>query len=167
MLALVFVAGWLLWRSRRDRLSRLIPERATAEATAGLALAVCAGQLVVAAFGAPTMYGEWFPARQLAPALPLMGALSAWGLQRFPRVGAGLAALTLAMTAWLLIARDPWWPPATAAILPDFRTANAYAIALAVVLVAGLAALILAERGTRARGSGTGRSFRSGPGPRR
>ena len=84
MLALVFVAGWLLWRSRRDRLSRLIPERATAEATAGLALAVCAGQLVVAAFGAPTMYGEWFPARQLAPALPLMGALCGVGAAAVP-----------------------------------------------------------------------------------
>jgi hypothetical protein len=110
------------------------------------------------------MYGEWFPGRQLAPALPLMGALTAWGLQRFPRVGAALAALTLAITAWLLIARDPWWPPATAAILPDYRTANAFAIALAAALAAGVAALILAERGTRARGSGTGRSFPSGPG---
>jgi hypothetical protein len=167
VLALAFVAAWLLWRSRRDRLSRLIPARATAEAAAGLALAVCAGQLVVAAFGAPTMYGDWFPARQLAPALPLMGALCAWGLQRFPRVGAGLAAVTVATTAWLLVVRDPWVPPPSLfwdVLFPDYRTANAWAIVLTGALVAGLAALILVERGTRARGSATGRSSRSGPG---
>ena len=81
----------------------MIPERDGVEATAGLALAVCAGQLVVAAFGAPTMYGEWFPARQLAPALPVAAALVAWGLRHAPRVGGALGVVTLAVSAALFI----------------------------------------------------------------
>ena len=151
--ALVFFAGWLLWRSRRERLARLAPERATAEAAAGLALAICAGQILVAVFGAPTMHGDWFPARQLAAALPAAAALCAWGLRHAPRVGAALAAITLATTAWLLIARDPLAPPSTGApwgplepLFPDYRSATAWAVAATALIVAGLATTYAASR---------------------
>jgi hypothetical protein len=158
VLALAFFAAWLLWRSRRDQLARLVPARGTAEAAAGLALAICAGQLLVAAFAAVTMYGDWFPGRQLAAALPAFGALCAWGLQRAPRIGAALGALTLATSAWLLIAREPWGPPATSA--PWFPLEPLFPFA------AGAVALILIARGIRERGSETGRMSRAAPGRR-
>jgi len=101
--ALAFYAGWLLWRSRREHLARLVPARATAEATAGLAMAICAGQLLVAAFLVPAISGDWFAARHLAPALPAAGALVAWGLRHAPRAGAVLGALTLAASVWVLL----------------------------------------------------------------
>ena len=50
LLALVFFAGWLLYRSRRDQLARVAPARREAEACAGLLLAVVGAQLVVVAF---------------------------------------------------------------------------------------------------------------------
>jgi hypothetical protein len=153
VLALAFFAIWPLWRSRRDQLARVIPARATAEAAAGLALAVCAGQIVVAAFGAPTMYGEWFPGRQLAAALPLASALCAWGLQRAPRVGAVLSGLTLAASAWLLLVRDPWWPPGSSApwgpleaAFPSYLSATAWGIAVAAAIVCASVALVVRER---------------------
>jgi hypothetical protein len=148
VLAFVFFAAWLLWRSRRDRLALVVPERATAEAAAGLAFAVCGGQLLVAAFAAPTMYGDWFPGRELAAALPVAGALCAWGLRRAPRVGALLGAVTVATSAWLLIARDPWGPPATdapwgplEAAFPDYRVVTAWGVVAATLAVAALIAL--------------------------
>ena len=102
--ALVFFAGWLLWRSRREHLARVIAARATAEAAAGLALAITACQLLAAAFLVPTIDGDWFAARPLAAALPVAGALVAWGLRHAPRVGAVLGAITLAASAWVLLA---------------------------------------------------------------
>jgi hypothetical protein len=156
VLALAFFAGWLLVRSRRDQLARVLPERATAEAAAGLALSICAGVLVIAAFAAPTMFGEWFPGRQLAAALPALGALCAWGLRHAPRVGAALGALTVATSAWLLVARDPWGPPTTDApwgplepLFPDYRVVTAWGIVAATLLVAALVALSVPRRQPR------------------
>lgn len=151
-LALAFFAAWLLWRSRRERLARVVPARATGEAAAALALGVCAGQVLVAAFGAPTMYGESFPGRQLAPALPLAAALCAWGLRHAPRLGATLAALTVGASAWLVATRDAWSPPASAApwgpldaAFPDYRTATTWGIAAAALTAAALLALAARE----------------------
>ena len=96
VLALSLFAAWLLWRSRRAHLARLVEARADAEAAAGLALAVWAAVLVVAAFAAPSIAGEWFAGRQLVAGLPLAAALCAWGLRHAPRTGAVLGALTLA-----------------------------------------------------------------------
>jgi hypothetical protein len=158
-LALAFLAGWLLWRSRRDQLARLVPARATAEAAAGLALAVCAGQLLVATFGAITVDGDWFPGRQLAAALPALATLCAWGLQRAPRTGAALSAVTLATSAWLLIDREPWAPPSTSA--PWFPLEPLFPI------VAVVTALILLAHGIREHGSAIGRMSRAAPGRRR
>jgi hypothetical protein len=96
--AFVFYAGWLLWRSRQEALARLVPERATAEAAAGLALAVVGAVLLIAAFLEPTISEQ-----SLVPALPVAGALVAWGLRHAPRVGAVLGAVTLAVTVAQLI----------------------------------------------------------------
>ena len=159
VLALAFFAIWLLWRSQRDQLARLVPARATAEAAAGLALAICAGQLVVAAFGAPTMYGDWFPGRELVAALPAMAVLCAWGLRHAPRAGAALGAVTLGTTAALLVLRDPWTPPGSVpwgpleAVFPDYRVTTAWGIAVAALAVAGVAALVIRERAAAARPS--------------
>jgi len=101
--ALVPFAAWLLQRSRREGLARVVPERAAAEAAAGLALAVFAAVLLVAAFLYPSIDAEPFAARHLVPALPAAGALVAWGLRHAPRIGAALGAVTLAVSVWLFI----------------------------------------------------------------
>jgi hypothetical protein len=101
--ALVFFAGWLLWRSRRTQVARVIAERATAEATATLALAVVGAQVLVAAFLVPAISGDWFAARSLAPALPLAAVLVSWGLRHAPRAAAVLGAITVAASAWVLL----------------------------------------------------------------
>jgi len=103
ILALAFLAIWLLRRSRREHLARALPALAEAEIAAGVLLAVCAGTLLVAAFAAPSASGPWFPGRHLVPALPCAAALAAWGLRRAPRVGAVLGALTLLISAVLLV----------------------------------------------------------------
>ena len=94
---------WLLWRSRREGLARVVPERSRAEAAAELALAVVGAVLLTAAFLFATIDTEPFAARHLIPALPVAGALVAWGLRHAPRVGAVLAAATLAISAWQLL----------------------------------------------------------------
>ena len=96
ILLLAVFSAWLLWRSRRLGVARAVPERADAEAAAGLSLAVCAAVVLVAVFAAPTLGGDWFPARHLVAAFPVAVGLVAWGLRHAPRTGAVLAALTLA-----------------------------------------------------------------------
>jgi hypothetical protein len=102
--ALAFVALWLLARSRHERLARVLPEQVDVEVTAGFLAWVCAAAVLVGVFLAPTIAGPRFAGHQLVAVLPLAGALSAWGLRRFPRSGALLAALTLAITVWVLVA---------------------------------------------------------------
>jgi hypothetical protein len=109
VLALAFLGAWLLWRSRRERLARLVAEQRDAEHAAFLALAVCAGQVAVAAFVARSLDGPWFPGTQLGAALPCAVPLVAWGLRRAPRLGWALGALTLGMSAWLALTAD--WTP--------------------------------------------------------
>jgi hypothetical protein len=115
--AFVFFAVWLLRRSRMEGLARVVPERAGAEATAGLALAVVAGVLLVAVFlvpwldDPPSVLPDFGPdlesgplaAQHLVPALPVAAALIAWGLRHAPRVGALLGAASLALSASLFI----------------------------------------------------------------
>ena len=98
---LAFAGLWWLWRSRRDGLARAVPGVRGIELTAGLCAAALGAQLLVAAFGAPTMFGFWFPPRHLLAGLPLAVPLVAWGLRRLPRLGTALAALTVAGSAWL------------------------------------------------------------------
>jgi hypothetical protein len=101
--ALAFFAVWLLWRSRRDLLAVVVPDQSDVETAGGLFVALCAVQLLVAALLAPSLHGDWGPARLLVPILPVAGALAAWGLRFAPRTGAVLGALTLAGSAWMLV----------------------------------------------------------------
>ena len=158
VLALAFWAIWLLWRSRRERLASVLPERLTVEITAALLLAVCAGQVVVAAFGAPTMFGFWFPGRHLVAALPCAAALAAWGLRHAPRpVGFVLGALTVVASVWLVIglrtgAVGGWvdgdspapWGPAEAAF-PLYGVGSVWADAVAVAAAVALGGLCARE----------------------
>jgi hypothetical protein len=102
--ALAFVGLWLLARSRRERLARVLGDQVDVEVTAAFLAAVCAPAIIVAAFLAPTIAGPWFAGHELVVILPLLGALSGWGLRRFPRTGAALCVLTLAATVWVLVA---------------------------------------------------------------
>jgi hypothetical protein len=99
--ALAFAGLWWLWCSSRDRLKRAVPGVRPIEAAAGLCAAAVGAQLLVAAFGAPTMFGFWFPPRHLLAGLPLAVPLVAWGIRHLPRTGAALAAITVACSAWL------------------------------------------------------------------
>ena len=160
LVALAFYALWLLWRSHRDHIARLLPERADVEVAALLCGLVCAAQVFVATFIAPTMFGFFFAGRYLVAALPACVGLVAWGLRSAPRVGLALVAATLVTSAWwygaLRIdggtivgpeARAPLGPLGRA--LPLFGTNSAgVSVALAAAAV-GLVALVLWERRSR------------------
>jgi hypothetical protein len=155
VLALSLFAAWLLWRSKRVHLARLVEARADAEAAAGLALAVWAAVLLVAAFAAPSIAGERFAGRQLVAGLPLAAALCAWGLRHAPRTGAVLGALTLVGSLWLALAfgfggAAGWADHGTDAplgpaveVLP--RSGSVWFAVVASALAAGLVALVARE----------------------
>ena len=163
VIALAFYGLWLLWRSRRDHISRALPERREVETAAALCALVCAAQVLVAAFLAPTMFGFFFPGRYLLAALPLAVALVAWGLRQAPRAGGALAALTLVTSVWwyaeLRVDGAPVVGPSSRAplgpldaALPLFGTGSAGVTVALVATGAALAALALWEwRSRRAR----------------
>jgi len=148
---------WLLYRSRRDRLARAVPQRRAAERAALMCAGVLGVQMLVATFLAPTMFGFWFPSRHLMAALPVAVPLAAWGLRHFPRSGSVLAALSVAASAWLyldvrlgsggLVAPRPDAPfgPLTGAF--PFFGHSAWPYGLAAALGFGL--LLLAARESR------------------
>ena len=166
VIALAFYALWLLWRSHRDHIARLLPERADVEVAALLCGLVCAATVFVATFIAPTMFGFFFPGRYLVAALPACVGLVAWSLRHAPRTGLALVAITVLISVWwygaLRIdgativgpqARTPLGPLDGA--LPLFGTDSAgVSVALAAV-AAGLVALVASEWRTR-RGRLTG-----------
>jgi hypothetical protein len=115
---LAFAGVWWLWRSRRDRLARAVPNLREMQLTAGLCAAALGAQVLVAAFVAPTMFGFWFPPRHLMAALPLAVPLIAWGLRHAPRLGVVLSALTLGASVWLY-ADVRWGDGSLAANRPD------------------------------------------------
>jgi hypothetical protein len=102
--ALAFVAVWLLTRSRREHLARALGEQVDVEVTAAFLTTICAAAILVATFLAPTIAGPWFAGHELVIVLPILGALASSGLRRFPRSGAVLCAVTLALTVWTLVA---------------------------------------------------------------
>jgi hypothetical protein len=102
--ALAFLAVWLLQRSRREHLARALGEQVDVEVTATFLVTIAAVGVLVATFLAPTIAGPWFAGHELVMVLPILAALSAWGLRHHPRIGAALGALTLALTLWTLIA---------------------------------------------------------------
>ncbi|HEU4978128.1 MAG TPA: hypothetical protein VFT42_04480 [Solirubrobacteraceae bacterium] len=99
---LAFAALWLLVRSRRARLARVVPAQIDVEVTAGFLAAACAAMALVAAFLYPTIAGAHFAGRPLVCVFAFGAALAAWSLRRFPRTGTLLAALTIAATIWLV-----------------------------------------------------------------
>jgi hypothetical protein len=166
VIALAFFALWLLWRSRRDHLARVLPDRHDVEATATLAALVCAGQVLVAAFLAPTMFGFFFPGRYLVAALAPVVPLVAWGLRTAPRAGGVLVALTALTSLWWFAelridggaivgptSNAPLGP--LDASLPLFGTGSAGATAAFAAVGAALLGLLVFEwRSWRARSAG-------------
>jgi len=154
--ALAFFGLWLLWRSRRDRLSEALAELRGVEVAATLCALICGAQVVVAAFVAPTMTGFWFPGRYLVCALPVAVALVAWGLRRAPRTGAALVVLTAITSIWWYAelriggggivgpsSRAPLGP--LDAALPVFEAGSAAGAVALAAAAAGLAALVSFE----------------------
>ena len=167
------MAVWLLWRSVRDRVARAVPEQKDVEAAAGLLVLVCAAQVVVAAFLTPTMFGFWFPGRELVAVLPCAAALCAWALRHVPRwVSAALVALTLVASGWLYVALrlgdTGWVAPTTSApwgplevVFPRYGPNTPYSTVVTVAVVVGLLALIAYEwRQWRAMEGVARRAFR-------
>jgi hypothetical protein len=156
VLLLAFVGLWWLWRTRRDRLARAVPQLREMELAAGLCAGALGVQLLVAASLAPTMFGSWFPGRHLIAVLPLAIPLVGWGLRHAPRTGGVLSVLTLAASVWLyvdlrwgggsLVGDRPDAPfgPLTE-ILPSFASGDDWPYWLAGALGAALAALVLIE----------------------
>ena len=101
--ALVPAGLWLLYRSRRELLSRALPELRATERAATMCAAALGLQLLVAAFLAPTMFGFWFPPRHLLAGLGLAVPLMAWGLRHLPRTGAALAVVSVGASVWLYL----------------------------------------------------------------
>lgn len=152
VLALALVGGWLVWRGRRERLAAAVSGYAAMSSAAGLCAAVLLVQYVVAAFLAPTMFGLWFPGRQLMAALPLAIPLAAWGLRHAPRIGSVLAVIGVAASAWLYVdvrlgdgglaaerPDAPWGPLVHAFPLFD---GSAWSNAVAVAIAAGIALFV-------------------------
>jgi hypothetical protein len=91
VLLLAFGGAYLLIRSRREHLSRAIPDLRDAEVAAALTGIVILGLAGASAFSTVTPVAG----------LPFAAALGAWALRRFPRTGAILGVLTLAGTVWM------------------------------------------------------------------
>lgn len=102
--ALALAGAWLLIRAHRERLVAIVPEHVNAEVAALFMALVFAAQLAVAGVLAPAIEGAWFPTRFVVVALPFLAPVAAWGLRHHPRIGAGLAAATVALTVWMLAA---------------------------------------------------------------
>jgi hypothetical protein len=156
VLALALLGAWLLLRERQGRLARAIPALRREERAVTICALAVGAQFVVAAFLAPTMFGFWFPGRHLVAALPLAVPLVALGLRRAPRVGAALALLTFAGSAWLYAdlrwgsgswigerPDAPWGP--LEGVFPVFEEGSSLAFIVAGFLgAAALAALLAA-----------------------
>ena len=102
-LGLGFASLWLLWRSRRDRLSRAFPGETDIEVAAGSLGAVCAAAVVAAIVLLPSLDGR-VPGEAVAVALPCAAGLCAWALRRWARVGVALALIGIVLTVWMLVA---------------------------------------------------------------
>jgi hypothetical protein len=148
VVALAFLGVWLLWRSRRERLSRLVADQRDIEHAAFLAAAVCAAQVLVAVFLEPAL---WWGAGVVA--LPCAVPLVAWGLRHAPRVGWALGIVGWLATLWL--AHDGTWDSGLewGRAFPSAGTTYAAVVCLAVALCGG--ALLASELLRRRRALGT------------
>jgi hypothetical protein len=118
VLLMAGVGLWMLVRTRREGLARVVPEHGRAERAALVCALALGAQLVVAAFLAPTMFGFWFPPRHLMAGLLVAVPLVAWGMRRLPRTGAVLALIGVVASAWLY-ADVRWGGGGLAAGRPD------------------------------------------------
>ena len=136
--------------------------------------------VLMGTFASITMMGWWFPGRMLVAGLPAVVVLVRHGIERLPRVGAVLAAWSVAIGAavawgahhgWVRLAVDPFdlGPPlAPRWLFPDFREFAAPEVVVTTVWFVALAGLLWVTRwrrscsstGTR---SHTERSSRSRP----
>jgi hypothetical protein len=155
-LVLALYAVWVLWRSRREHVARAIPEQVDAEIAGGLLLLVAGATLLTAAFVSPHAFGFWFPGRHLVAALPVLGALSAWGLRHAPRVGTVLAAITVGAGAWLYAAlrlgHGTWTAPPQEIpfgplreLLPDWRTGDVWPTVAGIAVIVVILAVVALE----------------------
>ena len=103
VLVLAFVSVWLLWRSRRERLARALPEAVDIEVVTGFLALVCAAAVFTAVLLVP-WFSERAPGEALATVLPVAGALCARGMRRLPGLGVALSAVGVTLTLWLLVA---------------------------------------------------------------
>ena len=100
--ALALLGVFLLLRGQRAGIARAIPGLRGRQSAALLCAGIAAAQLLAAVFLAPDA-GGWFGPRHLVAVLPVLAALVAIGVRRLPRVGAGLALLTVAASVWLFV----------------------------------------------------------------
>jgi hypothetical protein len=136
VLALGLLGAWWLWRSRRDRLVRAVPELQRVELAGGLCAAVVVVQAVVALVAGS--------GRPLLAALPLSVPLVALGLRHAPRLGVALMGLTFAASVWLFV--EVRWGGGSFAVSEPGAVAAGLAIAAALVLLAALEARRLRRR---------------------
>jgi hypothetical protein len=142
----------VLWRERRSRIAQAFPGLRDEQTAATLCAVAVLGQILVATFLTPTIFGSWFPARHLVAVLPLAVPLVALGLRWAPRTGAVLALLGVVASVWLyldvrlggagLVAGlpdAPWGPLVQA--FPLFRSGAIYPFVLAAAV--GVAAIAL------------------------
>ena len=171
--ALAGIGIWLLVRTRREHLARVLPEHGRAEVAALLCTLALAAQLLVAAFLAPTMFGFWFPPRHLLAGLLVAVPLVAWGMRRAPRAGVVLGLLGVAASAWVYadvrwgsggLAEDrsdaPWGPLED--VFPLFQRGSTVAFAVAGAIGALLVALVFLEWRNSRQSTGVTRAKYSG-----
>ncbi len=101
---LVLVGVWRLWRTRSDRLWKIVPEQIDVDVTAGMSLAVVGAGLLSAVFIVPVLHGTWFAGHDMVAVFAFGAALAAWGAQRVPRVAVALLALTVFAGVWFVAA---------------------------------------------------------------
>ena len=137
LLALVFFAGWLLYRSRRDQLARVAPARREAEACAGLLLGAagpsspssrCSRQAGCAARRSRAC--RWSRRSPPSPPCPRGACATSRGCSRrcwrSSRSGAStwlvLAERSGSLRGWLEVDTNaPWGPPVV--VFPNFTGA--------------------------------------------
>lgn len=102
VLALVGVAVWRLLRWRRQRLFRVFADEIHVEVSVLFLLLVAVATAVPYAILSPWPATNWLGGAGAATTLPVLAAAVGWAWQRVPRVGVGLATVTVLGTAWLL-----------------------------------------------------------------
>jgi hypothetical protein len=152
--ALIFAGVFVLYRSARERLSRVISGLDAEFAVARLCGYAALAGAVTAALFLPSLERDPYPARALIPVLALTIPLVALGLRQSPRIGLVLALIGVAGSVWLWVdtrsggglldahPQAPWGP--LVHVFPDFHGGIwPYLLLLAVLLA--LAAPIARE----------------------